>query len=381
MIHHLRNKKKIEDTHKLYSADDFVFNTIDIQEMSKLIEKLRTEFELDQSDKKIAADFDMMMYVLPLFWELKHYYNNDFCIAVVQAIVASKKKSFDRRTKSFYFENAIIRIASIWEYLFIILNEFLQTGLIVGKDVKELLIDARCHNIEFIPNGKGYDIRYTPIDSEERKRVEPKLRKKFKLFKISSRKSSNLFLKTIKKQYAKKDRIQFICDLFNSDEAKTVINLRNEIVHRRPLSARFSLAPNELVPGVSVRMNPEGWYDYATLPQLLEKNLFVVRDAIKILYELIFYNDVPNSKENETKRFEALVVRCKPCNKEILINSLSTDYLIKIAHPLICPTCKSDNTEIVNRMKVHERFFFSNFWNYSDFLIQYWESTEVNSKL
>jgi Zn finger protein HypA/HybF involved in hydrogenase expression len=265
--------------------------------------------------------------------------------------------------------------------LFIILNEFLQTGLIVGKDVKELLIDARCHNIEFIPNGKGYDIRYTPIDSEERKRVEPKLRKKFKLFKISSRKSSNLFLKTIKKQYAKKDRIQFICDLFNSDEAKTVINLRNEIVHRRPLSARFSLAPNELVPGVSVRMNPEGWYDYATLPQLLEKNLFVVRDAIKILYELIFYNDVPNSKENETKRFEALVVRCKPCNKEILINSLSTDYLIKIAHPLICPTCKSDNTEIVNRMKVHERFFFSNFWNYSDFLIQYWESTEVNSKL
>ncbi|KPV55432.1 hypothetical protein QJ48_33205 [Paenibacillus sp. A3] len=374
MFKKFKKKKEIENTHKLYSVEDFLLKENDIQAINRILNDFRCDFEPDPSDSKTATDLGMMMYTLPLFIELKYYYNNDFCMAMAQSMIISKKKYFDRRMKSYYFENAVIRVASIWEYLFIILNEYLQTGLIAGKDIREQLIEAGCHKIDFVPSGKGFEVKYVPIDSEERKKIEPELIKKYKLFKIAPKRSNNSFLKAVKKQYAMKDRIQLIFDIYNCEEVKAITNLRNEIVHRRPLSARFSLSPSDIMPGMAVSINPEGWYDFASFPQMIEKNILSVRDAIKLLYEVIFYNDIPNSKENENEKFEALEVRCRTCEKDILINSFSADYLIEMGHPLICPTCKQSNTTIINKREVHERYFFSNLNEYSDFLVKYWES-------
>lgn len=369
-------ENQVQLTHKNYPIDDFIFDEKLKESIAKKLSKYRDDFKGSSSNEKIPADLAMLMYIVPLVEELKYYYNNDLCFSVAKCISASEEGPLDLRTHSYYYENALFRFACFWEYLFIILNEFLQTELIVGHDTRNKIIEAGCHEIRFEKHGQGYKVVSYPISDELRKDIEPKLRKSKMLFNISQKKGSNTLFKAIKKQYSRTDRIQHLFDLYKCNEVKSIIELRNEIVHRRTLGSKFSIGPSDVFPGQCVDIKPSGWYDIRNLPDLLEKNLYVTRDALKTIVEILFFNEVPNSKENENKIFYGFEVKCNNCDAELCINEISVGFFIDSNQPLVCPKCKSTDTVINNKRVVNERYYFSNFKSYTDMLVEYWEDNE-----
>lgn len=75
--------------------------------------------------------------LIPLFEELKYFYNNDVCISCVICISIMKSTKYNLRTFAYYYENAVHRIEETWEYVHILLAEILDLELFVGKDIRD----------------------------------------------------------------------------------------------------------------------------------------------------------------------------------------------------------------------------------------------------
>jgi len=355
--------KELFHTHKLFDMNEFIFDDVK-KTLNENVENYRDKFLPNHDEKNVTSDNGIWLMIVPLIEELKFYYNNDICLSIALSIAISEGDKFNLRTHSYYYENALIRIESAWEYLFIVLNEFLQTGLAVGVDVKEALIEAGCHKIDFVKHGNGYNIVATKLPDEVISEIKPELIKNNKLFGISQNNKSNSFLKEYKKKFTMNDRIKKILDTYKSDEVKQIIQLRNEVIHRRPLGAKFSLEPLEIMPGQCVGIKPTGWFDITKLPDLFEKNIYALKFAIQTLVDIIFNNDVPNSKVNGDKDFFVYKVKCMDCEKEILINDFTVEYFEKENLKLLCPFCSSKNTKVGNKQEVHDRYYFSNIMEY-----------------
>lgn len=337
----------------------------------KLLERYRCEFKIKPKNINIASDKGMMLYIFPLIDELKRYYNNELCISSSISKVVCENNNMDIREKAYHCENIIFRFEAAWEYLFIILSEFLQTNLIIGHDIKDDIMEAKCNYIEFIKHSSGYKIKTTSVDSEKRREIEDYLSSNLKIFKIAQKNKNNSVYKAIEENYCMNERMQTIFDIYKLAEVKKIVDLRNEIVHRRSLGARFSMGKGDILPGQVVSINNSGWYPLNDLPNLIEKNLVAIRDAIYILYEMIFYNDVPNTKVNKNIVFEVHKISCKNCNKNSVIDDFHVDIGKKYGVGLICPRCSSEEIDILQKEKVNERFYFSLFLHYSKLLYEY----------
>lgn len=355
--------KELFNTHRMFDVEEFIFDDIK-HKLNDKMDNYRDEFLPNREEKNVTSDNGMWLMIVPLIEELKFYYNNDFCLSIALSIAISESDKFNLRTHSYYYENAIFRIESTWEYLFIILNEFLQTGLSVGIDVKEAKSEASCHKIDFVKHGYGYRVVATKLPDEIIAEAKSQLNKNNILFNISQNNKSNAFLKEYKKKFVMNDSMRKLFDIYKSDAVKKIIELRNEIIHRRPLGAKFSVEPSVLVPGQGVGIKPTGWFDITKLPDLLEKNIYALKFAIQTLVDIIFNNDVPNSKVNGDKIFFVYKVQCMNCDKELLINDFTVEYFERENLKLLCPFCSSKNTKVGNKQEVHDRYYFDNIMEY-----------------
>ncbi|WP_242396688.1 hypothetical protein [Clostridium butyricum] len=372
-------KKKYEsekdyNTHKIYDIDEFVFDEEIKRNVSLFLKKYRDEFKPNLLNDSCTTDKAMILATLPLIEELKSYYNNDLCISVATSVEVAKRTKFNLRTHAYYAENALVRICNTWEYLFIILNQFLDTDLIVGNDVRNKVIEAKCHNIDFVKSKSGYKPVITPLADNVIEEIKPILKKKHKLFKISTKKKANSFHKAFKKKYSVNDNLQIILQIYYGDDVKEMIELRNEFIHRRPLGAKFSVAPIDFIPAQGIDINPKGWYDFQKLDEKLEKNLSIIRTAIQMLVDIIFSNDVPKLKINESKTFFAYKVWCNNCSRELLINDCTVECFKNHDSSLICPYCKKNDTVVNEKIEVHDRYYFSNIKEYNEFIFENWKN-------
>lgn len=361
---------------KILSINDFIdFTDEIIIKSNKYLNKWRSKFDLDTNiTGTIIPDTGMFIYILPLIEEIKSYYNNDLCISAAMCKAAFDNNS-SYKVKAYYCEGVIFKLESVWEYLFIILSEYLHTELVVGYDIKEDLINAKCHNIWFNKTVAGVEPEVTPVETSEKIQIIERLQKELKVFKIAQKNKSNTVYKTIKRKYCISDRIQAIFDLYKSPAVNEIVNLRNEIIHRRPLGAKFSMGKLSIAPGQAVCIDNKGWYDINKLPELIEENLKSVRMAIQILYELIFLNDVPNTLKNKDKIFYAYNIKCNKCLKASVIADMHVEEIKKNSSlSLICPWCKSEDISIDEKETVNEQFYFSNVIDYMKILSNHCDS-------
>ncbi len=373
-----RNKVNSDsyNTQKIYEISEFIFDDKIKGNVKRLLKGFRDEFEPNIFNEYSTTDKGMLLATIPLIEELKSYYNNDLCISVATSVAILKDTEFNLKTHAYYLENALMRINSSWEYLNIILNVFLHTELIVGTDSRDRIIEAKCHNIDFIKHKGGYKPIVTPLSDEVINEIKPILKKEYKLFKISPKSKNNKFYKIIKKMYSSNYNLETIRSLYTCNDVKDIIELRNEFVHRRPLGAKFSVAPIDFMPNQGISINQKGWYDFKDIDIKLEKNLSALRTAIQTLINIIFNNDVPNLKVNEDEKFYVYIVKCNKCEKELLINDCTVTVFEKNKQLIICPYCKSDDTIIGEKMEVHDRFYYSNLIEYNEFIFKYWSKEE-----
>ncbi|WP_152657122.1 hypothetical protein [Oceanobacillus sp. CFH 90083] len=377
-----KNKRKNDySTHKKFDVNEFIFEEEIKNRMEKLLKSYRDEFEPEILEGNYTSDLGMLFSTFPLIEELKHYYNNDLCISVATSVAAARDTDFNLRTHAYYAENALFRICNAWEYLFVILNHFFQTDLIVGNDMRNLIIEAKCHNINFVETGNGYKTVIKRLPEKKIKEIEPTLKKEHKLLKISTKKKSNSFVKAMKKKYSSNTNIKALLELYFCEEVKEIIDLRNEFVHRRSLGAKFTVAPIDPLPTQGVSIQQEGWYCFKDLDIKLEKNLSAIKEAIRLMVNIIFSNEVPNHKSNEGKTFFAYKVKCNDCSKDLLINDCTVDVFKEIKESIICPYCKSNKTKIKEKLEVHDRYYYSNLQEYNEFLFEYFKiNKEGNSE-
>ncbi|QKS73069.1 hypothetical protein FLK61_41505 [Paenalkalicoccus suaedae] len=371
-----KNRNSDYNTHKNFNINEFIFDNEVKKNVENLLLKYRDEFHPTLLNKETTTDFGMIMNCQPLIEELKHYFNNDLCISVATSIAITRNTDFNLRTHAYYVENAITRITNSWEYLFIILSQFYQTDLIVGNDIRDNMIYAKCNDIEFVKKGNSYKIKLTPLPEKRIEEIMPSLEREHRLFNISINKKKNVFTKILKQKYTLNDRVQSLLDIYFSEETKEIIALRNEIVHRRSLGAKYSMAPLDFIPGQGVSINQQGWYSFKEIDNKLEKNLVALRQSIQQMINIIFSNEVPNLKSNENYTFIVFKVNCNNCLKTILINDVIVKGLESIEISVICPNCNSENTEIGEKMEVSDRYYFSNLKEYNNFLFDYWKKED-----
>lgn len=375
-----KDRKSDYKTHKNFNINEFIFdNEIKISVENLLLE-YRDEFRPKLLKKETTTDFGMVMTCSPLIEEIKYYFNNDLCLSVATSIAISRNTDFNLRTHAYYVENAIIRISNCWEYLFIILNQFYQTDLIVGHDIRDKIIYTKCHDIKFIKKGEGYKIKVTSLPDNQIEEIKPDLEKEHKLFNISINKKKNIFTRILKKKYTVNDSLQSLLDIYFSEEVKEVIALRNEMVHRRSLGAKYTMAPLDVIPGQGVSVNQQGWYSFKEIDIKLEKNLVAIRQAIQLMINIIFSNEVPNLSVNGNLTFFVFKVKCNNCTKILLINDIILKGLESIKISAICPNCNSKDTDVGEKMEVSDRYYYSNLIEYNNFLFDYWkkEDQELN---
>lgn len=370
-----KKKRKLDFyTHKRFNIDEYIFDNEVKNSVEKLFSIYRDEFNPKLLNEETTTDRGMVLNCLPLIEELKYFYNNDLCLSVATSISISRNTNFNLRTHAYYVENALTRISNSWEYLFIILNQFYQTDLIVGHDIRNNIIKAKCNNIEFIKKGKGYKIEIHPLPDKQIEEETPLLEKEYKLFNISINKKKNVFSKTLKQKYTSNNRLQSLIDIYFSEEVKEAIDLRNEVTHRRSLGSKYTMAPLDFIPGQGVSINQKGWFSFKDIDIKLEKNLVAMRQAIQLMIEIIYSNDVPNLKSNESSTFFVYKIKCNNCTKLMLINEFVVEYFVDANEtPLICPNCSSIDTNVGEKMEVHDRYYYSNLQEYNNFLFKYWK--------
>ncbi|MFF2795343.1 hypothetical protein [Lysinibacillus xylanilyticus] len=373
-----KNDRKFDyNTHKNFGINEFIFDNEIRINVENLLLKYRGEFHPTLLKKETTTDLGMVMICQPLIEELKYYFNNDLCISVATSIAITRNTDFNLRTHAYYVENAITRISNCWEYLFIILNQFYQTDLIVGHDIRDNIIYAKCNNIKFIKKREGFKIKITPLPDNQIEEIKPSLEKENKLFNISINKKKNTFTKILKQKYTTNERLQSLIDIYFSEEIKEVIALRNEMVHRRSLGSKYTMAPLAFIPGQGVSIDQQGWYSFKEIDIKLEKNLVAIRQAIQLMIDIIFSNDVPNLKLNENIIFFVNKVKCNNCTKTLLINDTILKGLECIETSVICPNCNSEDTEIGEKMEVSDRYYYSNLMEYNNFLFEYWKKGDL----
>ena len=370
----IERKMGIEATNCISSIDNFTsFHEHAISEANKHLDIHRSRFEIMHGKvNRISPDTGMFLYILPLIEQLKNYYNDELCISAALC-KAAFENDCSLKVRAYYCENVIFRLESIWEYLFITLSEYLHTDLVVGYDIKDEMIEAKCHDIRFVKHEDGgMKPIITPLEPKARENIKENLKRELKIFKISQKNRSNSVYRSIKRKYCINDRIQAIFDLYKSPPVNEIVNLRNEIIHRRPLGAKQSMGKLGFMPGQAVNINKNGWYDVNKLPELIDQNLDSVKSAIQILYELTFFNDVPNTIENKDKEFFVYNINCSDCLKPSVIADIHIEKSKESDLPLICPWCKSEKINIHEQEKVNERFYYSNLNDYLKILISHW---------
>lgn len=373
-----KKKRKLDfNTHKIFNINEYIFDNEVKNSVESLLSKYRDGFNPKLLKEDTTTDIGMFFDWLPLIEELKYFYNNDLCLSVATSISISRNTDFNLRTHAYYVENAVTRISNSWEYLFIILNQFYQTDLIVGRDIRDNMINTKCSNIEFIKKGEGYKIEITSLPDKQIEEIRPSLEKEYKLFNISINEKKNVLTKSLKQKYIINNRLQSLVDIYFSEEVKEVIDLRNEVTHRRSLGGKYTMAPLDFIPGQGVSINQKGWYSFKDIDIKLEKNLVAMRQAIQLMIDIIYSNDVPNLKSNEGSTFFVYKIKCNNCTKTILINEFVVEYFDANDNPLICPECGSDDTKAGEKMEVHDRYYYSNLQEYNNFLFNHWKKADL----
>lgn len=370
------------DTHRLYCLEEFIFDDVTKESVKKLVMQYRSEFKPCSTKESSTIDNGVWMQAIPLLEELKNYYNNDICISTATSVAILKNVKFNLRTFSYYYENALFRLANAWEYIHIILNQILESEFIVGKDIRDSVINAKCHNIHFKKHNGGYKPVVTPLSDDEKKVALAVAEEENKLLEISPNRKKSSFHKFFKKEFAINERLQNIFDIYYSDDVSGFLKLRNEVMHRRPLGARYSVSPNNIFPGQCISIDPGGWYQYHNSEVLLEKNIYALRKVIGELIDMVFNNDFPNKKNNEGKHFYMQPVFCSDCKKRLVLPDIIVEYFKLHNMNLLCPNCKTINLSILDEEKseVNDSFYFRHLYHYNEEVVYKHQDLVFNKK-
>lgn len=354
------------DTHRNFDLEEFIFDDTIKEEVTSLVSIYRSSFQPKSNKNVFVRDMALMMQGVPLFEELKYFYNNDVCISCATCISIMKGTRYNLRTHAYYFENAVHRIEEAWEYAHVLLNQVLGLELVIGMDIWDTNIQYRSGTWNFQKSDHGYMPTFIPY---ERKQLEDaiEIAERDNILLIASvNKKKSIFHKMVKKKLAENERLAKIQELFFSEEACELHRTRNELVHRRPLGAKYSVAPWILGPGQAVSIDQQGWFVFLGKETLIEKNIAIIRTVLQEIQDMIYNHDLPNSKENEDKEYFCVSGQCPSCNEGIILPEEMYDFFKERKLKVPCPCCGKTGVIKKEHIQVNDQFYYENWLQYNE---------------
>jgi ribosomal protein L44E len=335
----MKNFKK----EKLFSLNDYyVFDSKILNTAEEYIKEFSKDFEKDM-DANEHTDLGMIsLVVFPMLKQLESYYNEEICVSAGLVLSLIETDDVSLRIKSYHAENLIFRLSSIWDYYYNIINEYLHLEIPADNIIKNEIINRYCANVDFVKKGKVTEVVEKPLPIEEQKRIRNELQKKIKVL------GKSILINTIKHKFDLTDRFKKILSIIDSDCIEELKHVRNQIIHRRALGAGISADYSFL--GQSISINNNGWCDFKELSTIIKENLKIISEAIRLIHEVIFLDERPNSLENKDKQYFVIKVKCKACGKESILPEMKT---IKEEN-IPCPVCWKHGVEIIDKFKTNE---------------------------
>ncbi|WP_339249096.1 hypothetical protein [Paenibacillus sp. FSL P2-0136] len=305
----------------------------------------------------------LAIYGLSFLNEVVNYYNND--LALTASICTSLPLNEKTEKKiCFHLEHYFFRLIACWDYTFIALNEFLHTELISSKDIKQKIIEENFFVSIPVKKEGGYiEILRFPVSEEEKKEVEKKLKKELTVLTPVNLKVA------INKKYEMTDHIRQIFELYNNEDAiQQAKTIRNSIVHSDSLTKKFSFEVSDLFKGQVISSKTIS--DTRNKIDLIFSSMEILKRAITLLKEMIILDLFPNRIENQLKEYYLHLIKCEKCNEE---NIIMADFVETLDHNPVCLHCNSENTKLIEKVKVSEPFYEQILMKFIEDTLEYYD--------
>lgn len=334
---------KDSNANKSFSLKDYyVFDDKILNIAETYVSRFSKDFEKDM-EKSEHTDLGMISLItFPMLKQLENYYNEEICISAGFVLSLIECNEVSLRIKSYHAENLVFRLASIWDYYYNIINEYLHLEIPADNIIKNEIIKRHCVNIDFVKKGKITEVVEKPLPIDEQNEIRKELQKKIKIL------NKAILVNVVKHKFHLTDRFKKIFLIINSDCIDELKYIRNQIIHRRALGAGISSDYGFL--GQSISISNNGWCDFNELSAIIKENINVICEAIMLMHEVIFLDERPNSIENKDKQYFVVKVKCNSCGKESILPEMKAIEEDKIP----CPICWNHGVEIIDKFKTNE---------------------------
>lgn len=299
---------------------------------------------------------DRLLQAIPLLDELIRYYRVELTLFASVGIIIPVSKKNSIKQKFFHIENAIVRIVSTWEYIFIILNQYIDLGLVVSNHTKHRIIEGAGYTIVPVPDGMFIRMEKVPIHKEEGEEIKSKLKKELKVI------TPERLIQFVKDTYQINQQLENIFDLYNSKLVDKLKVQRNQFVHTGTLGANTKIEYSEMFNQQGLFVNIEK-YDIEYIEKLVDENMEILKKAIKELCELIYKDLFPNRIENKDKVYKLQLIKCNECSSGEYI---PFDLLEKFKEYSLCLNCTSNDLVFLDTFIVNEIVYSEAVRNYFD---------------
>ncbi|QDZ88630.1 hypothetical protein [Priestia megaterium] len=239
----------------------------------------------------------------------------------------------NKKALTFHAEHALMRITTVWEHLFQILNTYLEIGMTPLK-IKD--------------NGDEWLI----INDFSGSKKENNFKNSDKFL------GRDNFTKEVKVKFTDDKNLRPIINLSNKQHWKKIRFYRNSIVHHKFLgqSMFVSKAKTDYYL-MQVNNRAEETFNHDELLNYFTFALEDIKKALELTF-LLFKKDLtPNEKLSSKETYFFLKIRCS-CNHRIkVVPDLFYEFDTKLLedehafHSIFCPNCLSDNIQVLEDKK------------------------------
>lgn len=165
------------------------------------------------------------------------------------------------------------------------------------------------------------------------------------------------------------DHIRQIFELYNNEDAiQQAKTIRNSIVHSDSLTKKFSFEVSDLFKGQVISSKTIS--DTRNKIDLIFSSMEILKRAITLLKEMIILDLFPNRIENQLKEYYLHLIKCEKCNEE---NIIMADFVETLDHNPVCLHCNSENTKLIEKVKVSEPFYEQILMKFIEDTLEYYD--------
>lgn len=274
---------------------------------------------------------------------LTRFFNQD---VLLNACICKSIGKTSKEKLSYYLEIFYTKLVTCWEYLFVYINEYLQTGLLPNEQVKVELIESNMYEQIHIQHEEYIEIKRVPYNEEKQKIIRKNLRKSLVVL------SPNALKSKINEMYEESELIKNIFECYSDEMVIDAKHIRNRIIHSDSIQKNYSFGINQVFGGTAICGRSGEFYD--EMVNKIDGNIKLLRKAILLFKEMVYEDKLPNHIENKGRKYIVYDYVCQECKETEVIPDMLDEFFVEFGK---CPKCGCEVFSEKKEFQVSELFY------------------------